>query len=221
MRAESSSTVRPSLAYRAVKRLLDVVFGSYLLLVAAPLLLVIGLIVRLDSPGPALFRQPRVGREGRKFEMVKFRSMFAGNDDSNHREYYEQLVRGTAEARPNEGGERVFLLDDPRITRVGRMLRRTSLDELPNLMNVIGGDMSLVGPRPAIRYEVDLYNDWARGRLAVKPGMTGLAQVMGRGSLNFQEIVALDLEYVQRQSLKLDLQILLATPRAVLTRRGV
>ncbi len=214
-------TARPSLISQFVKRFLDVLAGSVFLVILSPLFLVVAVAVRLDSSGPVFFRQPRVGKSGRVFQMTKFRTMVAGNDDSIHREYYERLVRGEAEARLNEKGEEVFLLDDPRITRVGRFLRRTSLDELPNLVNVLTGDMSLVGPRPAIEYEVALYDDRARGRLAVKPGMTGLAQVRGRGSLDFQQLVELDLDYVQRQSLRLDLEILVATPKAVLTGRGV
>ncbi len=211
----------PDLVYLFVKRVMDIVAGAFLLVVLSPVFLVVAVAVRADSAGPVFFRQPRVGKCGRVFQMAKFRTMVAGNDDSIHREYYEKLVRGEAEARTNEKGEAVFLLDDPRITRVGRFLRRTSLDELPNLLNVISGEMSLVGPRPAIQYEVDLYDERAQGRLAVKPGMTGLAQVRGRGSLDFQQIIDLDLSYVERQSLRLDLEILLATPRAVLTRRGV
>jgi lipopolysaccharide/colanic/teichoic acid biosynthesis glycosyltransferase len=207
--------------YLVVKRLLDVVLGAVLVVVTAPIMALTAAAIRLDTPGPVLFRQERVGKDGATFEMIKFRSMIAGNDDSIHRDYYRRLVEGTAEARTTAQGEQVFLLDDPRVTRVGRILRRTSLDELPNVFNVLTGDMSLVGPRPSIHYEVDLYDERARGRLAVKPGMTGLAQVRGRGALTFQEIIELDLEYVARRSLWLDFKILLATPAAVVKRRGV
>jgi lipopolysaccharide/colanic/teichoic acid biosynthesis glycosyltransferase len=153
--------------------------------------------------------------------MLKFRSMVPDADESLHRDYYQQLVDGTAEARVNEDGDPVFLLDDPRVTRVGRFLRRTSLDELPNLLNVLQGSMSLVGPRPPIPYEVQLYDERSKAKLEVKPGMTGLAQVSGRGSLTFAEIIDYDLEYVERASLGLDLMILLKTLPVVLTRRGV
>ena len=219
--ADGRAPATPQSLYRSLKRVVDLVFGSMLFVVTAPLMAVIGLAIRRDSPGPALFRQERVGQHGATFEMVKFRTMSADADESIHRDYYRQLVEGTAEARLNERGERVFLLDDPRVTRVGRFLRQTSLDELPNIFNVLSGEMSLVGPRPAIGYEVELYDDRARGRLVVKPGMTGLAQVSGRGQLTFQEIIDLDLAYVDRRSLLLDLRILLATPARVFQRRGV
>jgi lipopolysaccharide/colanic/teichoic acid biosynthesis glycosyltransferase len=153
--------------------------------------------------------------------MLKFRTMVHGNDDAIHRDYYRRLVEGRAEPRITAEGEEVFLLDDPRITRVGRFLRRTSLDELPNLVNIVRGEMSLVGPRPPIDYEVDHYDARARRKLAVRPGMTGLAQVSGRGSLTFQQVIDYDLEYVESRSLTLDLQILLRTLPAVLRKRGV
>jgi lipopolysaccharide/colanic/teichoic acid biosynthesis glycosyltransferase len=142
-------------------------------------------------------------------------------DESIHRDYMARLVRGTADSRVNENGEEVYLLDDPRVTPVGRLLRKASIDELPNLFNVVKGDMSLVGPRPPIPYEVELYDERAMGRLAVKPGVTGLAQVRGRGSLTFEEIVELDLEYIENRGLLFDLRILAATIPAVVRKRGV
>lgn len=216
-------TQRPgaNLSKLVVKRLLDIIGSLVGLFVLSPVLLVIGLAIRLDSPGPALFRQTRVGLDGRHFTMLKFRTMRVGGDDSIHRDYIADLVRGEADSRMNEQGEPVFLLDDPRITRLGDWLRKRSLDELPNLMNVLKGDMSLVGPRPPIPYEVELYDDRARRRISVKPGMTGLAQVNGRGSLTFWEIVELDLKYIDNWSLMLDLKILLETFPSVITQRGV
>lgn len=216
-------TQRPgaNLSKLVVKRLLDIIGSLVGLFVLSPVLLVIGLAIRLDSPGPALFRQTRVGLDGRQFTMLKFRTMRVGGDDSIHRDYIADLVRGEADSRMNEQGEPVFLLDDPRITRLGDWLRKRSLDELPNLMNVLKGDMSLVGPRPPIPYEVELYDDRARRRISVKPGMTGLAQVNGRGSLTFWEIVELDLKYIDNWSLMLDLKILLETFPSVITQRGV
>jgi lipopolysaccharide/colanic/teichoic acid biosynthesis glycosyltransferase len=207
--------------YRYVKRLVDLALGTISLVLALPLILVVAVAIKLDSHGPVWFKQQRVGLGGRPFTMLKFRSMVPDADESVHRDYYQRLVDGTAEARVNEDGDPVFLLDDPRVTRVGRFLRRTSLDELPNLVNVLQGSMSLVGPRPPIPYEVQLYDERSKVKLEVKPGMTGLAQISGRGSLTFAEIIDYDLEYVERASLGLDLMILLKTLPVVVTRRGV
>ncbi|MFQ5966971.1 MAG: sugar transferase [Acidimicrobiia bacterium] len=218
---DAASPLTASWVYLGTKRLLDTMLGTAALVLSAPIMVVLALLIRLDSTGPALFRQLRVGKGAQTFLMVKFRTMTADNDDTIHQEYYRKLVEGDAEARLNAEGLPVYLLDDPRVTRMGRFLRRTSLDELPNLFNVLAGDMSLVGPRPAITYEVDLYDDRARRRLTVKPGMTGLAQIGGRGGLTFGQMVDFDLDYIARRSLRLDLQILLATPRAVFSRRGV
>lgn len=215
------ATRRPGRWYPAVKRGVDIVGSLVLLVVTSPLFLIIAAAIKLDSEGPLLFRQTRVGVGGRPFTMLKFRTMIHNNDEMIHREYYRRLVQGEAEPRKNEEGEDVFLLDDPRVTRVGRVLRRTSLDELPNLLNVLLGDMSLVGPRPPISYEVEMYDDRALGKLAVKPGMTGLAQVSGRGALTFDQVIAYDLDYVAHRSLGLDFRILLRTIPAVLKRRGV
>ena len=207
--------------YRLTKRGVDLVIGAIGFLLAAPLMLVVVTLIRFDSAGPALFRQQRVGLDGMTFTMVKFRTMTSDNDPSIHREYYRRLVDGVAETQESDDGDPLYLLDDPRVTRVGRWLRQTSLDELPNLWNVLRGEMSLVGPRPPIPYEVEMYDERARGRLLVKPGMTGMAQVCGRGSLSFEEIINLDLAYVERASTLLDLTLMLKTVPAVFKRRGV
>lgn len=212
---------RPSLFYVASKRIIDVILGLVALVILAPVMVVIAVAIRLDSSGPALFRQRRVGLDGAEFTMIKFRTMQHGNDEGAHREYYRALVEGRAESRDAGNGQRVFLLDDPRVTRLGSLLRRTSLDELPNLFNVLAGSMSLVGPRPPIDYEVAMYDTRSKRKLAAKPGMTGLAQVSGRGALNFDQIIDLDLEYIERRSLGLDLKLLMLTIPAVLRRRGV
>lgn len=204
-----------------MKRVLDLVVGSVALVLLSPVMLLIVLFIRLDSKGPVLFRQERIGLDGKPFTMLKFRTMVHGNDEAQHREYYRALIEGTAESRDNGEGARVFLLDDPRITRLGKVLRRTSLDELPNLFNVLAGSMSLVGPRPPIHYEVDMYDTRSKGKLAAKPGMTGLAQVSGRGALTFEEIIDLDLEYIERRSFWFDVALLVRTIPAVLRRRGV
>ena len=210
-----------SSAYVTSKRVLDLVVGALALVLFSPVLLVLAVVVRIDSHGPALFRQTRIGLNGQPFTMIKFRTMQHDNDETEHREYYRSLVEGTAESREAGGSEKVFLLDDPRITRTGAWLRRTSLDELPNLFNVLGGSMSLVGPRPPIDYEVDMYDTRSKGKLAAKPGMTGLAQVSGRGTLTFEEIIDLDLQYIEKRSFFFDVGLLVRTIPAVLRRRGV
>jgi lipopolysaccharide/colanic/teichoic acid biosynthesis glycosyltransferase len=166
-----------------------------------------------------LFRQQRVGHYGRCFTFLKFRSMYMDNDPSAHKEYVTRLINGVAEQKPSNGnGEGVYkLVNDRRITRVGKFLRQSSLDELPQLLNVLRGEMSLVGPRPSIPYEVAAYQTWHRRRvLEVKPGMTGLWQVMGRNRIKFDEMVRLDLQYAKQWSPWLDLKILIHTPGAVL-----
>jgi lipopolysaccharide/colanic/teichoic acid biosynthesis glycosyltransferase len=199
-----------------VKRLLDVAVSTTLLILLAPFFgLIAGLVLR-TSPGPVLFVQERVGREGKLFRMYKFRTMFRDAASAVHRTYYEALVSGAVE--PVQG--KFKLVNDPRITSTGRFLRKYSLDELPQLFNVLRGDMSLVGPRPPIPYEVELYTSREWARLAVLPGLTGLWQVSGRSLLGFDAMVQLDLLYIQRWSLWFDFLILLRTPLAVLTGRG-
>ena len=201
---------------RLAKRLLDVLGAAFLLLLLMPVLLIAAVAVKLDSRGPVLFVQERIGQAGRPFRILKFRSMSTGADDSAHRTYVEQLMRGEAAA---EGG--VFkLVSDPRVTRVGRFIRRFSVDELPQLWNVLRGDMSLVGPRPALPNEVALYDEQAQQRLVVKPGVTGLWQVSGRCELSFAEMVELDVAYWREWSLARDLTILARTPVAALSGRG-
>jgi lipopolysaccharide/colanic/teichoic acid biosynthesis glycosyltransferase len=198
-------------------RALDVVVSALLLLLLLPLLALIALVIRIDSRGWPVYRQQRLGRRCRPFVVNKFRTMAADAGHDTHREFVLALING--ERGATEAG--VFkLTEDDRITRVGRFLRRSSLDELPQLWNVLRGDMSLVGPRPPIRYEVDEYPEHWFGRFAVKPGITGLWQVNGRSELTLEEMIALDLEYVRRQSLWLNLEILLRTVPAVLRARG-
>jgi lipopolysaccharide/colanic/teichoic acid biosynthesis glycosyltransferase len=200
-----------------VKRWIDVL-GSLLGLVALfPLLLFIATAVRLSSPGPILFRQRRVGQLGRPFEMLKFRSMHVENDCSIHREYVTQFVAGKAEKQPTNGDEGAYkLTSDPRVTSVGAFLRKLSLDELPQFVNVLNGEMSLVGPRPPLVYEVTAYDIWHRKRLMeTKPGITGLWQVKGRNRVKFDDMVRMDFAYARSWSLWLDLKILLRTPFAV------
>ncbi len=206
-------------AYLVVKRAMDVVLGTLVVVVLAPVLGLIALLIRLDSPGPVIFRQTRIGRFGRPFTCFKFRTMYQDADESVHRAYIEAYAQGRAAA--NGDAERPFkLVRDPRVTPLGHFLRRTSLDELPQFFNVIRGDMSLVGPRPDVPYSVALYKDWHKLRLAARPGITGLWQVRGRGRVSYDEGMRLDLEYVQQQSLWLDVHILLNTLPAVLSMKG-
>ncbi len=192
---------------RRLKRALDLALGSTLLVALSPILALVAAGVRLDSPGPTLFVPVRVGRNGRVFKMYKFRSM-----------YVDAEARLPELAHLNRGGERLIrIVNDPRITRFGSFLRRTSLDELPQLINVVKGEMSLVGPRPQSPDEVALYSDGQRQRLAVPPGMTGLWQITARDEPRFDEWIRLDLEYIRNWSLPLDLKILLKTP-AVMVR---
>jgi lipopolysaccharide/colanic/teichoic acid biosynthesis glycosyltransferase len=202
-----------------VCRALDIVLSAILLAVLSPLLLVIALVVRVDSPGPSLFSQRRVGRGLEQFTVRKFRTMRHGADHESHRRFVLRLIAGE-DPGENGDGPRFKMTRDPRITRVGHFLRRSSLDELPQLWNVLCGDMSLVGPRPPIPYEVEHYPAHWFGRFAVKPGVTGLWQVNGRSEVTLEEMIALDLEYARRRSLLFNLVILVRTIPVVLSRRG-
>jgi lipopolysaccharide/colanic/teichoic acid biosynthesis glycosyltransferase len=202
-----------------VKRAMDIAGSAVMLLLCLPLFLIIAVAVKLSSRGPVLFRQVRIGQYGRHFTFLKFRSMHANNDPSVHREYVTRLIAGDTDhisCAPN--GERVYkIANDKRITWVGAFLRKTSLDELPQFLNVLRGDMSLVGPRPPLPYELAAYQTWHRRRvLQVKPGITGLWQVTGRSQVRFDDMVRLDLRYAMSWSPWLDLKILLRTPGAVI-----
>lgn len=196
-----------------LKRWIDITGAAAAIVLTLPLMAIIAILIKATSPGPVLFRQQRVGQFGRRFTFLKFRSMRQASDPSVHRAYVEQLIAGSAEQPA-----RVYkITNDARVTAVGRLLRKTSLDELPQLFNVLAGDMSLVGPRPPIPYEVDCYQAWHRRRLLdVKPGITGLWQVSGRSKVGFDDMVRMDLQYARKWSLWLDLKILLKTPRVVL-----
>jgi lipopolysaccharide/colanic/teichoic acid biosynthesis glycosyltransferase len=202
-----------------IKRTMDITCSALVLVLCAPLLLFIAAMVKATSKGPVLFRQHRVGQYGRRFTFLKFRSMRVDNDPSVHREYVTKLIAGEAErVQASTNGKGVYkLANDKRITRIGMFLRKTSLDELPQFLNVLRGDMSLVGPRPPIPYELAAYQTWHRRRvLEVKPGITGLWQVTGRSRVKFDDMVRLDLRYATSWSPWLDLKILLRTPGAVI-----
>jgi len=205
-----------------VKRLMDIVGSSLLLLLCAPILFVIAAAIKMTSKGPVLFRQQRIGQNGQRFTFLKFRSMYVNNDHSVHQEFVKKLIASETADETNQGsGKGVYKLkNDTRVTRVGKILRRTSLDELPQFLNVLLGEMSLVGPRPAIPYELAAYQTWHRRRvLEVKPGITGLWQVTGRSTVKFDEMVRLDVRYATSWTPWLDFRILMLTPLAVI--RGV
>lgn len=202
----------------ALKRIMDVVGSMVALFLGAPVFLAIAIAIKATSKGPVFFQQRRIGQHGKPFVFLKFRSMYVGNDAGVHREYVEQLIAGKADRHYNDNGEAVFkLTKDRRITRIGALLRSTSLDELPQFINVLKGEMSLVGPRPPIDYELEKYDLWHRRRvMEAKPGITGLWQVSGRNRIAFDDMVRLDLIYARSWSPWLDLKILLRTPMAVL-----
>ncbi len=199
-----------SLPYRLAKRLFDLVAATVGLVLLLPLLPLVVLLIKLDSPGPIVFAQRRVGRRGRLFTCYKFRSMVAGAEG----------MKSELAALNEATGPAFKIRADPRITRVGAFLRRSSLDEVPQLLNVLRGQMSIVGPRPQIPTEVELYEPWQRRRLEVPPGITCLWQITGRSHIGFDEWMRLDLEYLRRRSFKLDLWIVLHTLPAVIARKG-
>lgn len=211
-----------SQAHRAalvLKRFIDVGVSVLLLCLFGPLLLIIASLIRLTSRGPVIFTQLRIGQGGKPFRFCKFRSMYADNDAAIHKAYVTKFIsHGRAAAQTKQIYK---ITNDPRVTPFGRLLRKTSLDELPQLWNVLCGHMSLVGPRPPLPYELECYAPWHHRRiLEVKPGITGLWQVTGRSRTTFNEMVRLDLKYVQQWSIWLDLKILLQTPKAVLMGEG-
>jgi lipopolysaccharide/colanic/teichoic acid biosynthesis glycosyltransferase len=218
-RGEQAVAERRTLA-RATYRGLDLLIAGLGLLFCAPLLLLVCLLIRLESPGSPIFRQRRLGRERRAFTVHKLRTMRIEADPRVHREYVEQLINGRETTHSDGGRDLYKLAADDRVTRVGRWLRRTSLDELPQLIDVLRGRMSLVGPRPVIPYEAELYPSRYGRRFAVKPGLTGLWQVSGRSECTYREMVELDISWVERRSIGLYLRILVRTPGVLLRFRS-
>lgn len=213
-------TDTPRISHVAI-RALDIVGAAILLLLLSPLLAITALLIKLDTPGPVIFWQRRLGRDLKPFSVAKFRTMSDGAATDVHRAYVEQMIG--EDEKPQDGGSpkpMLKLKKDPRVTRVGSFLRRTSIDELPQLWNVLLGEMSLVGPRPPIQYEVDSYPARAYRRFAVRPGITGLWQVRGRSLTTFSEMIDLDVEYVEKRSLMLNLKIILITVPTVLHGKG-
>jgi lipopolysaccharide/colanic/teichoic acid biosynthesis glycosyltransferase len=220
--------------YYLSKRAIDVIVSVIALILLSPLMLVIAVLIRLDSPGPVIFTQKRVGTEKRminghhnwkqtEFTFYKFRTMVNKANPSVHQAFIEALINHDDEkinALQNSDSQIKKLVNDPRVTRLGHILRRSSLDELPQFWNVLKGEMSLIGPRPAIPYEVKMYKPWYFRRFEAKPGLTGWWQVVARCSSDFDEMVRLDIEYVDNQSFWLDLKIMLMTPVVILSHRG-
>jgi exopolysaccharide biosynthesis polyprenyl glycosylphosphotransferase len=203
---------------RIAKRAIDILGSVFAIILCSPLFILISAAVKLTSRGPVLFRQQRVGQHGGRFTFLKFRSMKCASDPRIHQDYVGRFIAGEI-AKAQDVPFKIR--KDPRLTRIGAFLRKCSLDELPQLINVLKGDMSLVGPRPAIPYEIDHYRPWHRSRfLEVKPGITGLWQVTGRSRTTFDDMVRMDLRYAKQWSLWLDIKILLQTPRAVLSGEG-
>jgi lipopolysaccharide/colanic/teichoic acid biosynthesis glycosyltransferase len=229
-------------AYQIVKRVMDVFISLVTLPVTLPLMAIIAVAIRLDSPGPAFFIQERVGKGNRPFRVFKFRTMEHRLDDSPHRDFMKAFVNGQVggnghngngnfqyafakafvdpEPSLHENGKTYKPFKDSQVTRVGRLLRKTSLDELPQIVNVVKGEMSLVGPRPNVAWEVEEYKPWHHERLEVLPGITGLAQIRGRSSINFDTIARYDIEYVEKQSVLLDVKILWWTLSTVVSGTG-
>jgi lipopolysaccharide/colanic/teichoic acid biosynthesis glycosyltransferase len=206
-----------------VKRVMDIAGSAALLLFLSPLLAAIALAIKLTSKGPVIFQQERLSRFGARFKCLKFRTMYTSNDPKIHQEFIQSFIAGQSGSENIEPGKPVVykITNDPRVTPIGRFLRKTSLDEFPQFWNVLRGEMSLVGPRPPVPYEFEVYDIWHRRRiLEVTPGVTGLWQVSGRSRTCFDDMVRLDLRYSQSWSLWLDLRILIATPRAVLGGEG-
>jgi exopolysaccharide biosynthesis polyprenyl glycosylphosphotransferase len=217
---ESQTRTERATIYDWIKRGLDIIGSSILLALLAPLLVVIAVAVKLKSSGPVFFEQERMGQKMEPFKMLKFRTMHANADHKLHHEYVTRFIQSGSNAQA--GDARIFkLTNDPRVTPIGSFLRKTSLDELPQLLNVLRGDMSLVGPRPPLPYEVEQYKSWhCRRVLDAKPGITGLWQVTGRSRTTFDEMVRLDLRYARTCSIWTDIKILLATPAAVFSGKG-
>jgi lipopolysaccharide/colanic/teichoic acid biosynthesis glycosyltransferase len=220
--AQDAPPVVANQGYR-LKRAFDVVGATVALVLLSPLMLVVAGLIKLTSPGPVIFRQQRIGQGGVPFTFYKFRSMRAGNDDRAHREYVASLIDGQpSSAGPAAGAGGQFKMKaDPRVTWIGRFIRKTSIDEIPQFWNVLKGDMSLVGPRPPVPYEADRYKAWHRRRvLELKPGLTGIWQVEGRSRVSFDDMVRMDLRYLRECSLGFDLKILLRTVTVVVTCEG-
>jgi lipopolysaccharide/colanic/teichoic acid biosynthesis glycosyltransferase len=215
-----NTTISIKPGYLVAKRALDIFLTLLILIPLCIVVVIVSVLICLDSEGPPFFSQKRIGLHGTEFNMLKFRSMYVNRDDSLHREAIKRYIQGQQLSSSEQSGMTYKLDNDPRITRVGRFIRKTSIDELPQLFNVLRGEMTLVGPRPPLPYEVDLYSsrDWLRH--AGKPGLTGYWQVYGRSQVTFQEMVELDIAYLQSQSFWEDIKLIILTIPVMITGRG-
>jgi len=216
----TQETIRINLSYLRIKRFVDILFTLLILPFLLIITLIVAVMIRIDSPGPIFFRQKRVGLNGVEFNMLKFRSMYANSDDSIHREAIARYMNGQKVSESTITDLSYKSVDDPRITRVGRFLRKTSIDELPQFFNVLRGEMTLVGPRPPLPYEVEFYSQHDRLRLYGKPGLTGYWQVYGRSRVPFASMVEMDIDYLQKQSLKEDLKLVFLTVPVMVRGQG-
>ncbi len=212
--------VQIDIRYLRLKRFLDIVFTLLILLPLCIVTLIVAVLIRLDSAGPVFYRQKRVGLNGKEFFMYKFRSMYQNNDDALHRAAIMRYLNNQALSTSANTQMAYKCTDDPRITRVGKFLRKTSIDELPQFFNILRGEMTLVGPRPSLPYEVELYSSHDRLRLCGKPGLTGHWQIYGRSRVPFQTMVEMDIAYLQRQSFKEDLKLIVLTVPVMLQGHG-
>jgi len=217
---ESSEVLTRAKAF-LLKRVLDLILTSLILIVFSPLLLLIMLAIKIGSPGPVFYKQMRLGERGQPFRFYKFRSMYVNTDDAQHRSYVKNLIKAGNPYEVDENGKPLFKIsDDGRVTRVGRLLRKYSVDEFPQLFNVLRGEISLVGPRPPLPSEYEDYSNWHRKRLDGIPGITGLWQVNGKNKISFEEMVKLDIHYLENWSLWLDIKIILRTIPVMLKGEG-
>lgn len=214
-------TPKSDVLFIAAKRALDIAASFAVLALLSPLFLVVAIAIKLTSPGPILFRGTVHGKDGEAFTYYKFRSMVAGGDRSKHEEFIKDYVQEGKGHKDEETGEEVFkLVNDPRVTGIGKAIRRLSIDEFPQMINVLRGEMSIVGPRPPVPYEYELYDEQKKLRLLVKPGITGLNQVRRRSQSTFEQMYQDDLEYIRNQSIWLDLKIMVQTPWVMLFGAG-
>jgi lipopolysaccharide/colanic/teichoic acid biosynthesis glycosyltransferase len=219
VKSVTSTQWKQSNYFTLLKPILDYFIAIILLILASPLFLIFAIGIKLYSPGPVFYHQKRIGKDGKPFRMIKFRSMRVNADTTPHKEYVQSLIRQNT--RPRDLGRDTLKLEaDPRITGLGKILRSFGLDELPQLINVLRGEMSIVGPRPSLDYELEVYEDWHKNRLAVLPGITGVWQVTAHNSVSFNEMVQIDLDYIQKANLWLDLKVMLLTPIEMLKKKG-
>jgi lipopolysaccharide/colanic/teichoic acid biosynthesis glycosyltransferase len=212
-RVAAEESVFESLSiYEIVKGFIDRVLALTGVILLSPAMVLIAICIKLDSPGSVIYRREQVGKNSRNFFVYKFRTMHVNNDDSEYKAYLVKYIKENKPYKVDENGQAIYkVVNDPRVTRFGSLLRRTNLDELPQVFNVLKGEMSLVGPRPDIPFSVNMYEDWQYKRLTVTPGITGLWQVSGRKGLSFEEMIRMDIEYIEKRSLLLDARIALRT----------